>query len=148
MSEDLNKAMSADPMKMDKDADVGSKARPRRKRKVSYLTLNKVEVVDYKDTVLLRKFINDRGKMIPSRQSGTTARQQRQVAQAIKRAREMALIPFVVAEMSTEKREPREPRDFREGREGREGGYRENRETREPRAEAAEAPAATTPTEE
>ena len=121
-------------MKMDKDADVSAKARPRRKRKISYLTLNKVEVVDYKDTALLRKFINDRGKMIPSRQSGTTARQQREVAKAIKRAREMALIPFVVSEMSTEKREPREPREYREG--GREGGYRENRETREPRAEA------------
>jgi small subunit ribosomal protein S18 len=132
MSEDQNKLMAADPMKMDKDAD-SAKARPRRKRKISYLTLNKVEVVDYKDTVLLRKFINDRGKMIPSRQSGTTARQQREVAKAIKRAREMALIPFVVAEMSTEKREPREPREYREG--GREGGYRENRETREPRAE-------------
>ena len=121
-------------MKMDKDADVSAKARPRRKRKISYLTLNKVEVVDYKDTALLRKFINDRGKMIPSRQSGTTARQQREVAKAIKRAREMALSPFVVSEMSTEKREPREPREYREG--GREGGYRENRETREPRAEA------------
>ena len=132
MSEDLNKAMVADPTKMDKDAD-SAKARPRRKRKISYLTLNKVEVVDYKDTALLRKFINDRGKMIPSRQSGTTARQQREVAKAIKRAREMALIPFVVSEMSTEKREPREPRDFREGRDG---GYRENREPREPRAEA------------
>ena len=134
MSEDQNKLMAADPMKMDKDADVSAKARPRRKRKISYLTLNKVEVVDYKDTALLRKFINDRGKMIPSRQSGTTARQQREVAKAIKRAREMALIPFVVSEMSTEKREPREPREYREG--GREGGYRENRETREPRAEA------------
>ena len=74
MTEDLNKALAPDPMKMDKDAD-SAKARPRRKRKVSYLTLNKVEVVDYKDTALLRKFINDRGKMIPSRQSGTTARQ-------------------------------------------------------------------------
>ncbi|MBI1331947.1 MAG: 30S ribosomal protein S18 [Armatimonadetes bacterium] len=91
----------------DKDADVSSKARPRRKRKVSYLTLNKIEVVDYKDVALLRKFINDRGKMISSRQSGTTARQQRQVAKAIKRAREMALIPFVVTEMNTEKRESR-----------------------------------------
>lgn len=148
MSEDLNKANPVDPMKMDKDADVSAKARPRRKKKISYLTLNKVYVVDYKDTPLLRKFINDRGKMIPSRQSGTTAGQQRQVAQAIKRAREMALIPFVVSEMSTEKREPREPRDFREGREGRDGGYRDNRETREPRADApseaqAEAPVKT-----
>ena len=133
MSEELNKAQSVDPMKMDKDADVGAKARTRRKKKISYLTLNKIYIVDYKDTALLRKFINDRGKMIPSRQSGTTAGQQRQIAQAIKRAREMALIPFVVTEMSTEKREPREPRDYREGREG-----RESREPREARTEAPE----------
>ena len=138
MSEDLNKAQSVDPMKMDKDADVGAKARTRRKKKISYLTLNKIYIVDYKDTALLRKFINDRGKMIPSRQSGTTAGQQRQIAQAIKRAREMALIPFVVTEMSTEKREPREPRDYREGREG-----RESREPREARTEAPEAVVAT-----
>lgn len=135
MSEELNKALAAEALKMDKDADVSAKARPRRKRKVSYLTLNKIEIVDYKDTALLRKFVNDRGKMLPSRQTGTTARQQRQVAQAIKRAREMALIPFVVTEMNTEKREPREPREPREGREG-----RDNRERR------SEAPA--TPAEE
>ena len=137
MSDELNKALTPDAAAMkDKDADVSSKARPRRKRKVSYLTVNKIEVIDYKDVPLLRKFINDRGKMIPSRQSGTTARQQRQVAQAIKRAREMALIPFVVTEMSTEKREPREPREPREGRDG-----RDNRETREPRK--TEAPLST-----
>lgn len=110
MSEELNKALSAEAGLKDKDADVSAKARTRRKRKVSYLTLNKIEVVDYKDVALLRKFINDRGKMLPSRQTGTTARQQRQIAQAIKRAREMALMPFVVTEMSTEKREPRAPR--------------------------------------
>jgi small subunit ribosomal protein S18 len=139
MSEDLNKAMLADPLKMDKDADVGNKAKTRRKRKISYLTLNKVEVVDYKDTPLLRKFINDRGKMIPSRQSGTTARQQRQVAQAIKRAREMALIPFVVSEMNTEKREPREPREYRDHREPRgESQVSESHTADAPAAEAAE----------
>ncbi len=115
MSEELNKPLSVEAAMKDKDADV-SKSRTRRKRKVSYLTLNKIEVVDYKDTALLRKFINDRGKMLPSRQTGTTARQQRQVAQAIKRAREMALMPFVVTEINTEKREPREPRESREPR--------------------------------
>ncbi len=135
MSEELNKALAADPMKMDKDAD-SAKARPRRKKKISYLTLNKVYIVDYKDTPLLRKFINDRGKMIPSRQSGTTARQQRQVAQAIKRAREMALIPFVVTEMSNEKREPREPREGRDYRDGREGRESRNSESQEARSEA------------
>ncbi|HLO99967.1 MAG TPA: 30S ribosomal protein S18, partial [Fimbriimonas sp.] len=79
---------------------MSSKSRARRKKRVSILTLNKIEVVDYKDTALLRKFINDRGKMLSSRQTGTTAKQQRQVAIAVKRAREMALLPFVVTEMN------------------------------------------------
>lgn len=111
MSEELNKAAVADVLK-DKDGDINSKARSRRKKRVSILTLNKIEIVDYKDTALLRKFINDRGKMLSSRQTGTTAKQQRQVAIAIKRAREMALLPFVVTEMSTERREPRRSEGF------------------------------------
>jgi small subunit ribosomal protein S18 len=106
MSEDISKAAVAEVLK-DKDGDISSKSRARRKKRVSILTLNKIEIVDYKDTALLRKFINDRGKMLSSRQTGTTAKQQRQVAIAVKRAREMALLPFVVTEMNTERREPR-----------------------------------------
>ena len=104
MSEELKAGLAGT---MDKDADVAARPRKTRKRKVSYLTTNKIYVVDYKDTALLRKFINDRGKMVSSRQSGTTAKQQRQVAKAIKLAREMALLPFVVTEMNTERRERR-----------------------------------------
>ncbi len=104
MSEELKAGLAG---VMDKDADVAARPRNKRKRKVSILTTNKIYVVDYKDTALLRKFVNDRGKMLPSRQTGTTAKQQRQVAQAIKRAREMALIPFVVTEMNLERRERR-----------------------------------------
>jgi small subunit ribosomal protein S18 len=104
MSEELKAGLAG---VMDKDADVAARPRNKRKRKVSFLTTNKIYVVDYKDTALLRKFINDRGKMVSSRQSGTTAKQQRQVAKAIKLAREMALLPFVVTEMNTERRERR-----------------------------------------
>lgn len=107
MSEELKTPLSAEAaMRLEKDADV-NKSKNRRKRKVSFLTANKIYVVDYKDTALLRKFINDRGKILPSRQTGTTAKQQRQVTQAIKRAREMALIPFVNTEMNLERRERR-----------------------------------------
>lgn len=86
----------------DKEGDM---ARPkgRRRRKVSYLTINKIDTIDYKEVALLRRFINDRGKMYGTRQSGNTAKQQRMVANAIRRAREMALIPFVMTEIVSDR---------------------------------------------
>jgi small subunit ribosomal protein S18 len=51
--------------------------------------------IDYKNEVLLRRFITDRGKITPRRISGTCARHQRELGQAIKRARAIALLPFV-----------------------------------------------------
>ena len=51
--------------------------------------------VDYKDARLLRKFITERGKIIPRRMSGTTAKGQRMLSRAIKRARYLALLPYV-----------------------------------------------------
>jgi small subunit ribosomal protein S18 len=87
----------------------------RKRRKVSYLTLNKIERVDYKDIAILRRFINDRGKILPSRQTGATAGQQRMITRAILRAREMALLPFAVNEMGSDRREsgPRRERQPR-----------------------------------
>lgn len=80
------------------DAATGGKGRPRRRRKVSYLTVNKIDHVDYKDVEVLKRFLTERGKIMPSRQTGNTAKQQRMIARAIKRARELALLPFVVVE--------------------------------------------------
>jgi small subunit ribosomal protein S18 len=100
----------------DKDAvDATGRFKGKRRRKVSYLTTNKIDFVDYKEVNILRRFINDRGKILPSRQSGNTAKQQRMIASAIRRAREMALLPFVVTEMSAERREyaPRRERSYR-----------------------------------
>jgi small subunit ribosomal protein S18 len=57
--------------------------------------LEKVEYIDYKDIRLLRRFMTDRGKITPRRISGATAKQQRMIAAAIKRARAIALVPFV-----------------------------------------------------
>lgn len=51
--------------------------------------------IDYKDSDLLRKYVSDRGKILPRRVTGTCAKHQRQVTVAIKRARHMALLPFV-----------------------------------------------------
>lgn len=92
----------------DKDAAAGvgeQRFKSKRRRKVSYLTINKIDYVDYKDVNILKRFINDRGKMLPSRQTGNTAKQQRMVARAIRRARELALLPFVVTEMTADRRE-------------------------------------------
>ncbi len=53
------------------------------------------EVVDYKDVRRLQRFLTERGKILPRRATGLTAKQQRQVARAIKRARQIALLPYV-----------------------------------------------------
>ncbi|CAK8054850.1 30S ribosomal protein S18 [Eupransor demetentiae] len=68
---------------------------PRRRRKVDYIAANHIEYVDYKDTELLERFISERGKILPRRVTGTSAKNQRKVTTAIKRARIMALLPFV-----------------------------------------------------
>ncbi|QVK21523.1 30S ribosomal protein S18 [Mycoplasmatota bacterium] len=66
----------------------------RRRRKECFFTKNNVKHIDYKDADLLRKYISDRGKILPRRITGTKAKYQRKLATAIKRARHMALIPF------------------------------------------------------
>jgi small subunit ribosomal protein S18 len=76
-------------------AGGNSKNRRFKRRKVSILTINKITHVDYKDIPLLRQFTDERGKIVPRRRSGATAKEQRLVAVAIKRAREIALLPFV-----------------------------------------------------
>ena len=67
----------------------------RRRRKVDYIAANHIESVDYKDVDLLKRFISERGKILPRRVTGTSAKNQRKVANAIKRARIMGLLPFV-----------------------------------------------------
>ncbi|WP_414939149.1 30S ribosomal protein S18 [Amycolatopsis sp. cmx-11-51] len=64
------------------------------KRKTNLLHANKITEVDWKDADLLRKFVSDRGKIRARRVTGLTPRQQKQVATAIKNAREMALLPY------------------------------------------------------
>ncbi len=66
----------------------------RAKKKVSVLVQERVEYVDYKDVNLLRRFMSDRAKIRARRVSGNDSQQQREVARAIKNAREMALLPY------------------------------------------------------
>ena len=72
----------------------------KRRKKVDFIAANKIENVDYKDTELLKRFISERGKILPRRVTGTSAKNQRKVANAIKRARVMALLPFVAEDQN------------------------------------------------
>ena len=66
----------------------------RSKKKISLLTQEKVEFVDYKDVNMLRRFMSDRAKIRARRVSGNDSQQQKEIARAIKNAREMALLPY------------------------------------------------------
>ena len=70
-------------------------ANNRRRRKVCIFCADKIAFIDYKDSAKLRKFISERGKILPRRISGACAVHQRELNSAIKRARNMALLPFV-----------------------------------------------------
>ncbi len=82
----------------DRDRDRGKRAtkdtRPRTKKRVCIFCKDHVEWVDYKDLNLLRRFMSDRGKIRARRVSGNCAQHQRDVAVAIKTARELALLPY------------------------------------------------------
>ncbi len=64
-------------------------------KKVCYFTKNKITYIDYKDVELLKRFISPNGKITPRRVTGTSAKYQRMLATAIKRARQMALLPYI-----------------------------------------------------
>ncbi len=64
-------------------------------KKVCYFCQNKIDKIDFKDAYLIRRFMNSQGKIYPPKRHGTCARHQRTLAKAIKKARVMALVPFV-----------------------------------------------------
>ena len=66
-----------------------------RRKKVCQFCVDKATVIDYKDAAKLRRFISERSKILPRRTTGTCAMHQRQLTEAIKRARQIALLPFV-----------------------------------------------------
>ncbi|EOD00032.1 30S ribosomal protein S18 [Caldisalinibacter kiritimatiensis] len=68
--------------------------RRRRRKKVCNFCADKIEKVDYKDVDKLKKYITERGKILPRRINGNCARHQRQLTRAIKRARNIALLPY------------------------------------------------------
>ncbi|WP_026691775.1 30S ribosomal protein S18 [Alteribacter aurantiacus] len=76
---------------------MARRGRPKR-RKVCFFTVNKITKIDYKDIDLLKRFVSERGKILPRRVTGTSAKYQRQLTRAIKRSRQMALLPYVTGE--------------------------------------------------
>jgi small subunit ribosomal protein S18 len=97
-------------------ARASKDAAPRRyKKKTSALVLERVEYVDYKDVDLLSRFMSDRAKIRNRRVSGNDVQQQRDVAGAIKIAREMALLPYARRVASQRTRPPRDGRGRGDG---------------------------------
>lgn len=70
--------------------------RGRKRRKVCSFCVEKVTSIDYKEHMKLRRYLSDRGKILPRRMTGTCARHQRQLTDAIKRARHIALLPYTI----------------------------------------------------
>jgi small subunit ribosomal protein S18 len=100
----------------DRDRDRDRKRSPkdlarRAKKRVCIFCKDHIDWVDYKDVNLLRRFISDRGKIRARRVSGNCAQHQREVAVAIKTARELALLPYAQRTM-TERTGPRGPRSM------------------------------------
>ena len=65
------------------------------RKKVCSFCVDKVEHIDFKDTAKLRRYLSERGKILPRRTTGTCAMHQRQLTEAIKRARHVALLPYI-----------------------------------------------------
>lgn len=120
----------------------------RRKRRVLFRrkrTLDPTILIDYKNPEILKRFITDRGKIIPRRISGATAKQQRSICQAVKRARYLSLLPYCLAhrternfgaEMSAIAALSMGSSRFQRGGRGGDRGDRPNRE--QPEAQAPE----------
>ena len=66
----------------------------RKKKKICQMCAGKRRIIDYKDPEILRKYINDNGKILPRRVTGACSKHQRHIAQQVKRARMIALLPF------------------------------------------------------
>lgn len=79
---------------MNKLGNTGGGKMRKAKKRVCNFCIDKIERIDYKDVNRLRKYITERGKIIPRRISGNCAKHQRQLTVAIKRARNIALLPF------------------------------------------------------
>ena len=123
---------------MGKDNNTSKKSKPRApkeganpkkfKKKTSILLTDKIEYIDYKDVNLQTRFVSDRSKIRNRRVTGNTVQQQREIANAIKNSREMALIPYTNRVAQTRTSRPPRDGDNRRGR--------DDDQSREPQAAA------------
>ena len=125
--------MAKKPPPRTKKSDNGR----RTKKKVSVLTTDKIEYIDYKDVNLLKRFVSDRSKVKARRVTGNDTQQQAELARAIKNAREMALIPYVTRVTTQRNNRDRGGRGDRD-RGPRDGAPREERDDA-PRDESVDA---------
>ncbi|MCX6613841.1 MAG: 30S ribosomal protein S18 [Acidobacteria bacterium] len=79
-------------------ANIVNKKQYFRRKKVCRFSVEKIDYIDYKDINLLRQYVSERGKIVPRRLTGTSTQFQRRLAVAIKRARNIALLPFATRE--------------------------------------------------
>ncbi|NBI29202.1 30S ribosomal protein S18 [Chengkuizengella marina] len=94
-TEERNEQRSERPERRERKFGGGGRRGGRgKRRKVCYFTVNKIKHIDYKDIDTLKKFISERGKILPRRVTGTSAKYQRELTIAIKRARQIALLPY------------------------------------------------------
>ena len=82
-------------MAFERSARPGGRGGRKGRRKVCQFCVDKIDSIDYKDVARLRRFMSERAKILPRRVTGTCARHQRDLTVAIKRARQIALLPFV-----------------------------------------------------
>ena len=106
------------------------------KKKTSILVTDKVEYIDYKDVNLLTRFVSDRSKIRNRRVTGNTVQQQREIANAIKNSREMALIPYTKRVAQT--RTGRGGRDGERGERGERGPRADRDQVQQPQVEGVE----------
>jgi small subunit ribosomal protein S18 len=106
------------------------------KKRVSILDSEQITYVDYKDVNLLRRFMSERAKIRARRVTGNDTQQQREIARAIRVAREMALLPYSVRQVTHRSKGRRGERGDREGGERGERGERGDREGGAPDTEA------------
>ena len=82
-------------MAVERSERPGGRGGRKGRRKVCQFCVDKIDSIDYKDVARLRRFMSERAKILPRRVTGTCARHQRDLTVAIKRARQIALLPFV-----------------------------------------------------
>ena len=87
--------MAMDRERNDRDSRFGGRGMRKPRKKVCAFCAEKVEFIDYKDAGKLRKYLSERAKIVPRRVTGTCACHQRQLTTAIKRARHIALLPYI-----------------------------------------------------